>query len=82
MDSDIDSGGLTRDIHQMPDDVRLAIEGRGLMAAYRQRPAYQQNDYVGWIARAKQAATREKRLLQMLDELERGGIYMHMKWRS
>ena len=82
MDSDIDTSRLTRDVHAMPDDIRRAIEGRGLMAAYRQRPAYQQNDYVGWIVRSKQDATREKRLAQMLDELERGGVYMHMKWRS
>ena len=40
------------------------------------------NDYVGWISRSRLPATRAKRLAQMLDELEAGGIYMHMKWRS
>jgi hypothetical protein len=82
MDADIDTSRMKRSIYEMPDDIRKAIESRGLMAAYRARPAYQQNDYLGWITRAKQAPTREKRLAQMLDELERGGIYMHMKWRS
>jgi hypothetical protein len=52
------------------------------MDAYRQRPAYQQNDYIGWITRAKLPATRQKRLDQMLAELESGGVYMHMKWNS
>jgi uncharacterized protein YdeI (YjbR/CyaY-like superfamily) len=52
------------------------------MAAYHERPAYQQNDYVGWISRSKLPATRAKRLAQMLDELTGGDVYMHMKWRS
>ncbi|MDP2327672.1 MAG: YdeI/OmpD-associated family protein [Dehalococcoidia bacterium] len=66
----------------MPDDVRAAIEARGLMAAYRARPAYQRNDYLGWIARAKRPATRAKRLAQMLDELKRGDAYMNMTYRG
>jgi len=53
---------------------------RGLMDAYRARPPYQQNDYIGWITRAKLESTRQKRLAQMLDELEGGTTYMKMKW--
>jgi uncharacterized protein YdeI (YjbR/CyaY-like superfamily) len=49
------------------------------MEAYHARPAYQQNDYLGWIESAKKPETRQKRLQQMLDELEKGGIYMKMK---
>ena len=82
MDSDIDTSRMTRDIHPMPEDIRTALEGRKLMPAYRSRPAYQQNDYVGWITRSKLPATRVKRLAQMLDELGKGGVYMHMKWRD
>jgi uncharacterized protein YdeI (YjbR/CyaY-like superfamily) len=63
----------------MPDSVKHALEVRGLMEAYRARPAYQQNDYIGWITRAKREETKEKRLRQMLDELERGGVYMNME---
>lgn len=51
------------------------------MAAYKARPPYQQNDYIGWITRAKLEATRNKRLAQMLDELERGDAYMKMAYR-
>ncbi len=62
----------------MPDFVKRALEVEGLMAEYKARPAYQQNDYIGWINRAKQRETKEKRLRQMLDELEAGGVYMNM----
>jgi uncharacterized protein YdeI (YjbR/CyaY-like superfamily) len=62
----------------MPEFVRQALEERGLMEDYRARPPYQRNDYIGWITRAKRQATKEKRLRQMLDELEEGGVYMDM----
>ncbi len=64
----------------MPDFVREALESRGLAAAYDARPPYQRNDYLGWIARAKREGTVQKRLTQMLDELERGDVYMKMDW--
>jgi uncharacterized protein YdeI (YjbR/CyaY-like superfamily) len=65
----------------MPDWVRDALESRGLMDAYRGRPPYQQNDYLGWIAGAKRDSTQAKRLNQMLDELEGGKLYMKMAWQ-
>ncbi len=46
---------------------------------YESRPAYQQNDYIGWIERAKRQETKEKRLQQMVDELKAGDVYMKMK---
>lgn len=64
----------------MPVDVRGAIESLGLMDRYHLRPPYQQNGYIGWIFRAKRAETRQKRLNQMLDELQKGNIYTRMKW--
>lgn len=71
---------LTRTRLKMPDYIRRALRKRGLLHAYRTRPDYQQNDYIGWITRAKLDTTKEKRLSQMLDELERGDQYMKMKW--
>jgi uncharacterized protein YdeI (YjbR/CyaY-like superfamily) len=71
---------LTRARQKMPDYVHTALTERGLMDAYHARPDYQQNDYLGWIARAKREATRQKRLTQMLEELEGGERYMNMKW--
>ena len=64
--------------HQMPDDVKAALVGREVWHDYCARPAYQQNDYLGWIGSAKRPETRQKRIDQMLDELGRGGIYMKM----
>lgn len=71
---------LQREIQPMPPTVRAALRERGLVEAYRSRPDYQQNDYLGWIARGVREETRQKRLEQMLDELERGGVYMKMRW--
>lgn len=70
--------GLKRPRHPMPDFVKQVLEERGLMDKYGERPAYQQNDYVGWINSAKFQETKEKRLRQMLDELKVGGVYMKM----
>jgi hypothetical protein len=69
---------LKRPRHAMPSFVKQALEERGLMDSYKGRPAYQQNDYVGWINEAKRPETKEKRLQQMLEELEKGGVYMNM----
>jgi hypothetical protein len=65
----------------MTDVVREALEERGLIDAYNSRPAYQRNDYLGWIARAVHDETKRRRLEQMLDELEAGDMYMNMRWR-
>ena len=64
----------------MPDFVQQALQVKGLLAAYRARPPYQQNDYLGWITRAKRPETVQKRLNQMLDELLAGDAYMNMHW--
>ena len=68
--------------YEMPDFFRDALDSQGHMDAYLARPAYQQNDYIGWITRAKLESTRQKRLNQMLDELKKGGVYMKMKWNG
>ena len=73
---------LRRDLNPMPDDVRQALEARGLVNAYEGRPPFQRNDYLGWITRARKPETRQKRLAQMLDELEDGDFYMKMRWNA
>lgn len=77
-----DYSRLSREIQLMPDYIRESLEENSLKDAFYSRPAYQQNDYLAWIARAKRTETREKRLLQMLDELSRGNVYMKMDWKS
>ncbi|HHI69711.1 MAG TPA: hypothetical protein ENJ91_01815 [Rhodobacteraceae bacterium] len=66
----------------MPDFVEQALKDSGLMEAYQQRPPYQRNDYLGWISRAARDSTQQKRLLQMLDELRAGDVYMKMAWKG
>lgn len=65
----------------MPDAVEQALAEHGLLDAYKARPPYQRNDYLGWINRARRPETKERRLQQMLAELERGDVYMNMDWR-
>ena len=67
--------------HKMPAFIRKSWLERGLMRAYRRRPPYQQNDYIGWITRGKRKETQAKRLAQMLGELEGGKRYMNMAYR-
>ena len=69
---------MKRPRYPMPDYIKKALEENSLMDAYKDRPAYQQNDYIGWIDRAIKPETILKRLNQMLDELKRGGVYMKM----
>jgi len=73
---------VLRERYPMPDYMREALAATKLTAAYDTRPPYQRNDYIGWISRAKLPATREKRRLQMLDELKRGDVYMKMAYRA
>lgn len=64
--------------HVMPDDVAAALKSGGVSGDYDARPAYQRNDYIGWITRAKGDDTRRKHIDQMVAELKKGGVYMGM----
>ena len=66
--------------HPMPDFIAAALDERDLWARYNARPPYQRNDYVGWIASAKREETRQKRLEQMLNELQAGDAYMGLAY--
>ena len=61
---------------------KTALTDASLMAAYRQRPPCQRNDYLSWINRAKREDTKQKRLEQMLSELAAGDKYMKMDYRA
>ena len=77
-----DGSRLKRALNPMPDYVRDELLERDLMAAFENRPPYQRNDYLGWIARAKRPETRAKRLAQMIDELTSGDRYMKMEYKA
>ena len=53
----------------MPVDVATALTESGVRRAYDERPAYQRNDYIGWIERAKTADTRSRANGHSWDEL-------------
>jgi uncharacterized protein YdeI (YjbR/CyaY-like superfamily) len=71
---------LSRKINRLPVSLKRRMEQEGVLELYNQRPPYQRNDYLGWIARAKQEATQQKRIEQMIAELKKGNVYMKMKW--
>ena len=73
---------LKRPRYIMPDDIRKTLLENDVMGQYETRPPYQRNDYIAWIDRAKRPATRQKRLAQMIDELQAGDRYMKMKYRA
>ena len=74
-----DSQKLKRKLNPMPGYIEKALKDNDVKQDYMARPAYQRNDYLGWIANAKKEETKQKRLNQMLDELKIGGVYMKMK---
>ncbi len=76
------TAALQRSRQTMPAFVTQALTEAGVMAAYKDRPPYQRNDYLGWINRAVRLETKQKRLNQMIDELRRGDVYMKMQWRQ
>jgi len=78
----MDTSRLKRKINPMPSDVEERLVRENLMDAYRRRPPYLQNDYLGWILKAKRPETREKRIAQMLEELRNGNKYMGLDYRA
>jgi uncharacterized protein YdeI (YjbR/CyaY-like superfamily) len=78
----MDGSRLRRKRYALPDDVREALARNRLLRAYYDRPPYQQNDYIGWITRAKRDDTRRQRIAQMLEELARGDRYMKMVYKA
>ena len=64
----------------MPGNVRVALEKRNLMEVYLARPPYQKDDYLKGIALAVGATAKQKRLDQMLDDLEKGNSYKGEPW--
>ena len=65
---------------KMPNDIQAEIAAHGLDKQYASRPPYQRNDYIGWINQAKRPETRQRRIDQMIAELEQGDRYMNMPW--
>lgn len=77
---------ISKNLKREPNEVPVAIEkellDNNLIEFFKERPSYQQNDYISWITRAVREDTKKKRLDQMLQELREGNIYMNMKWNG
>lgn len=71
-----------REQYPIPDFIITALDQTNLWERYRARPPYQQNDYIRWITRGKREETRQKRLTQMLEELQSGDAYMGMAYNA
>ncbi len=65
----------------MPADVRKLLTGK-LMTLYKERPAYQRNDWLCWVKEAVRPETRKKRIASMVSDLRGGKVYMGMKWNK
>jgi uncharacterized protein YdeI (YjbR/CyaY-like superfamily) len=70
------NGRLRRKPNELPEHVKQALEQAALRADFDARPAYQRDEYLAWLTRAKQPEVRAKRLALMLAELEAGGVFM------
>ena len=68
---------LERPVQSMASFVRVALLSQGQLKANRERPAYQRNDYLSWIQRAKMAETRQKRLPNARRTQAWGSLYEH-----
>ncbi|UGY03286.1 YdeI/OmpD-associated family protein [Bradyrhizobium quebecense] len=65
----------------MTAGIRRELDAAGLTETFKERPPYQRNDDLHWIERSVRAATKRKRIDQMLEELRAGGVYMRMAHR-
>lgn len=72
---------LARSIHPLPLFVEKALLQNSVVPEYKSRPAYQKNDYIGWISGAKRKETQLARLEQMIAELKEGNKYMKMNYK-
>ncbi len=64
----------------MPGNVKGALAKRKLMEAYEGRPDFQQAEYLKWIALANGPTAKQQRIDQMLEELEKGGLFKGEAW--
>lgn len=64
----------------LPRQYEKLLSEKNLLSEFKNRPYYQQSGWIRWIETAKQPGTKERRIKQMLDELEAGNLYMKMPW--
>lgn len=72
--------GHKREPKPMPGFVKGALAKAKLLDAFRARPEYQREEYLGWIDRAIGKTEKDKRLAQLVEELGKGNVYMGEAW--
>lgn len=60
-------------VHQLPDDLRNAIGERPeLLPRWTALTPLGRNEFICWVEDAKQAATRQRRIVRLAEELLKG----------
>ena len=59
--------------HDLPDDLRVALQAdAGLVALWQGLTPLGRNEFICWVEDAKQAKTRERRIVRAGEELREG----------
>ena len=60
-------------VHKLPGDLRLALAGNAqALDARKDITPLARNEFICWVADAKQQTTRERRIRRTQEELEEG----------
>jgi len=60
-------------VHQAPDDLRAAIEAEPeLLALWQDLTPLGRNEFICWVEDAKQAKTRDRRIVRTGEEMREG----------
>ena len=60
-------------VHQAPDDLRAAIEAEPeLLALWQDLTPLGRNEFICWVEDAKQAKTRDRRIVRAGEEMREG----------
>lgn len=64
----------------MPGNVKGALAKAKLLETFQERPKFQQDDYLKWIALAAGPQQKQQRLDQLVDELTKGNVFKGEAW--
>ncbi len=60
-------------VHKLPKDLRaVLVEAPAMLAAWEDITPLARNEWICWIEDAKQAATRDRRIIRAREDLEAG----------
>jgi uncharacterized protein YdeI (YjbR/CyaY-like superfamily) len=60
-------------MHKLPDDFSLALKNRkGIFEFWQKLTPLAKNEWICWVTSAKQATTRERRIVVGIDKMKKG----------